>query len=404
MSVQLLNPGPEPLSDVILRLPLPVSNDYQRVFGVDFAPPPVQVLDIPEGGKIGLFRLQRIDAGDSAWVYCLIDCRLRAFSPRQIAITTPLPRRIREDCLGPGYKVDPDAEQVSKAAAQIGSGQNDDMETAERINNWMVGRYTYELDDKQLAATEILDAQTGSCSELARAFVALARHNGIPARFVTGSRLRVDAPGYVDMIHHRWLELHVDGYDWFPVDISRNVAKDDSNLRFGAIPARYLALMRTPGLAEDPFLSTDLTMLNQQAFDVLKRRVRLVWYDSRVRDLRSLVRLIKNATPSESRRAHLREDILETDSSAAAPFLAMLLYPPFSRNGAKDAVAALVKIGLPHAAPPLVDAAEYAPPATARAAKDALAELTGESHATADEWRLWLRGTINDLFRKSDRD
>ena len=406
MTVHLHNRTSAPLRDVALRLPLPVTNAYQRVYGVDCAPVPFETRDVPASGHIGLFRFPRIGAGESAWAFCLIDCRLRAFAPRRLARTPPLPRALRSACLGPGDKVNPAAPEVAAVAREIGPADADRMQTARRINDWLVAHCVYELDDEQLDAAGVLKARRGSCSELARAFAALARHYGIPARFATGSRLRVDTDGYTDRVHHRWLELYVRGYGWFPVDVSRNVVRAENSLRFGSIPARYLALLRTAGLPEDPLHATNFTLVNRDAAAALVRRVRFTWWrHDRDKVLRRLIRRIRSAASTPARRRRLARTLLGRNDPAAAPFLAMLLYPPFSPETAESAARRLERIGPPHALSPLVDrvAADAVDPG-GKEAQLALERLTGKHLASGDEWRLWLRGAINRVYRRQDAE
>lgn len=64
------------------------------------------------------------------------------------------------------------------------------------------------------------DARHGNCTDFHSLFIALARSEGIPARFAIGFALpgsthQAAIPGY-----HCWAEFYVNGAGWVPVDIS----------------------------------------------------------------------------------------------------------------------------------------------------------------------------------------
>ena len=116
------------------------------------------------------------------------------------------------------------------------------------------GRLTYRNDGKWESADRVLRNGHGSCSEYNFAFIALARLNGLPARYVGASALRSAGPQYEDTVHHRWTEVYLPGHGWFPIDSSRNDGEDGSpvNRWFGRTSASLLVLMRGEGGKNHP--------------------------------------------------------------------------------------------------------------------------------------------------------
>ncbi len=68
----------------------------------------------------------------------------------------------------------------------------------------------------EVAAT-VLTRGDGSCSEYCFVFIALCRANGIPARYIGGTRHR-RAGYYQDKAFHRAVEVYFPRYGWVPVD------------------------------------------------------------------------------------------------------------------------------------------------------------------------------------------
>ena len=69
----------------------------------------------------------------------------------------------------------------------------------------------------------LYDSQRGYCMHYASAAVLLLRCQGIPARYVSGFTATLDRPGQVDVpdsAAHAWVEVYLDGYGWYPVEVT----------------------------------------------------------------------------------------------------------------------------------------------------------------------------------------
>ncbi|HSI40024.1 MAG TPA: transglutaminase family protein [Xanthobacteraceae bacterium] len=84
----------------------------------------------------------------------------------------------------------------------------------------------------------------GACQDFAHAYIACARHLGIPARYVSGYRLD-DAPGTPSETGHAWAEAYVDGFGWVAFDCAHKLCATEAYVRvavgldyLGAAPVR----------------------------------------------------------------------------------------------------------------------------------------------------------------------
>jgi transglutaminase-like putative cysteine protease len=64
------------------------------------------------------------------------------------------------------------------------------------------------------------DAKKGNCTDFHSLFIAMARSQGIPARFEIGFPLPSDKRSGEIAGYHCWSDFYVDGKGWIPVDIS----------------------------------------------------------------------------------------------------------------------------------------------------------------------------------------
>ena len=78
-------------------------------------------------------------------------------------------------------------------------------------------------------AEEALTLGAGVCQDHAQIFIAAARAQGIPARYVSGYLMMNDR---IDQdATHAWAEAHVDGLGWVGFDVSNGVSPDERYVR-----------------------------------------------------------------------------------------------------------------------------------------------------------------------------
>lgn len=82
-------------------------------------------------------------------------------------------------------------------------------------------------------AAEALALGEGVCQDHAHVMCAIARANGIPARYVSGYLL-ADAEGEAHEAAHAWAELHIPGLGWVGFDPANECCPDDRYVRLGS--------------------------------------------------------------------------------------------------------------------------------------------------------------------------
>jgi transglutaminase-like putative cysteine protease len=93
-------------------------------------------------------------------------------------------------------------------------------------------------------ATEAFALKRGVCQDITHMFLAMARHLGVPSRYVSGYLLRED--GVVSQTAgHAWAEAHVEGFGWVAFDPANDVCPKGAHVRvatgldyLGAAPVR----------------------------------------------------------------------------------------------------------------------------------------------------------------------
>lgn len=105
-----------------------------------------------------------------------------------------------------------------------------------RLNNWMHERITKEtrLDGPPRSPAETILMGRGACRDLTVAFMALARSQGIPSRFVTG--YHEGDPENPRKELHAWAEVFLPGGGWRGFDPSLGLAVADRHIALACAP------------------------------------------------------------------------------------------------------------------------------------------------------------------------
>ena len=241
------------LRDVEVRVAIPEDGDHQTVRNLVCTPEPAELTTDVHGNRIAIFRVDRVDPEDPfrfGWT-AEVETRRISLQPDRSRLKglDAVPAAIRRAYLGDGSKYrlgDPD---LRKAAALIREQATDPWDLAFRTNEYVRERLTYRNDGRWEDAAAVHRNRHGSCSEYNFLFMALARINGLPARYVGATALRSRDPEYHDTVHHRWTEVYLPGFGWYPVDVSRNDGEDGKpiNQSFGRTSDRLLILMKGDG-------------------------------------------------------------------------------------------------------------------------------------------------------------
>lgn len=93
--------------------------------------------------------------------------------------------------------------------------------------------YTPGATDQGMTANEALELGRGVCQDHAQVLIAVARIEGVPARYVTGY-LHADASGEAHEASHAWVELYVPDLGWVGFDPANKCSPDEQYIRVGS--------------------------------------------------------------------------------------------------------------------------------------------------------------------------
>jgi hypothetical protein len=108
-------------------------------------------------------------------------------------------------------------------AVKVTQGKTDPVEKARAIYDYVFTTMKYDKSGTGWGHGDVLyacDAKKGNCTDFHSLFIAMARSQGIPARFEIGFPLPADKHSVEIAGYHCWSDFYVDGKGWIPVDIS----------------------------------------------------------------------------------------------------------------------------------------------------------------------------------------
>lgn len=108
-------------------------------------------------------------------------------------------------------------------AAKVTQGKSQPLEKARAIYDYVLATMRYDKTGTGWGRGDVLyacDAKKGNCTDFHSLFIAMARSQGIPARFEIGFPLPADKRSSEIAGYHCWSDFYVDGKGWIPVDIS----------------------------------------------------------------------------------------------------------------------------------------------------------------------------------------
>lgn len=261
---RLVNAGAVP-ADMKMYIALPRSNERQKVLKVIPDSTLVRLATDEYGNRIACYEDRNVLPGDVAahgWIAeveisCLVSDRFSRRNPE-----ARLSGETRDLFLRDGERYLLASGEVSRLARELAAGSAGDGETVRRIFDYLINNIRYERDDVWDPAPVVLERGSGSCSEYNFAFMALCRAAGIPARYTGGIVLRsgreteYDPAMTEDAVFHRWSEVFLDGFGWFPVDCSRAsgemIRYGNPDNYYGRLPAGLLQCVSGDGAGDSP--------------------------------------------------------------------------------------------------------------------------------------------------------
>jgi transglutaminase-like putative cysteine protease len=108
-------------------------------------------------------------------------------------------------------------------AVKVTAGKSQPLDKARAIYDYVFTTLRYDKTGTGWGRGDVLyacDAKKGNCTDFHSLFIAMARSQGIPARFEIGFPLPPDKHSSEIAGYHCWSDFYLDGKGWIPVDIS----------------------------------------------------------------------------------------------------------------------------------------------------------------------------------------
>jgi len=145
-----------------------------------------------------------------------------ALTPTAHLVNTTLTAKERQENLQPDALV-PVTGLPADLAAKVTQGKTQTLDKARAIYDYVFTTMKYDKTGTGWGRGDVLyacDAKKGNCTDFHSLFIAMARSEGIPARFEIGFPLPDDKHSGEIAGYHCWSDFYVDGRGWIPVDIS----------------------------------------------------------------------------------------------------------------------------------------------------------------------------------------
>jgi hypothetical protein len=142
------------------------------------------------------------------------------YSPHLEAVK--LSDRERKEYLEPDALV-PTTGLPAELAVKVTEGKTTPLEKARAIYDYVFTTMRYDKTGTGWGRGDVLyacDAKKGNCTDFHSLFIAMARSQGIPARFEIGFPLPPDKRSAEIAGYHCWAEFFEPQHGWIPVDIS----------------------------------------------------------------------------------------------------------------------------------------------------------------------------------------
>lgn len=160
-----------------------------------------------------------------------------ALNPAAHMVRASLTTKERDEDLQPDALV-PITGLPAELAAKVTQGKAEPIDKARAIYDYVFSTMKYDKTGTGWGRGDVLyacDAKKGNCTDFHSLFIAMARSQGIPARFEIGFPLPDDKHSAEIAGYHCWSDFYVDGKGWIPVDISEAWKHPDKrNYFFGS--------------------------------------------------------------------------------------------------------------------------------------------------------------------------
>ncbi len=129
----------------------------------------------------------------------------------------------------------------AQLASSVAGGEMSALDKAHAIYDYVFANMSYDKTGSGWGRGDALyacGAKKGNCTDFHSLFIAMARSQGIPARFEIGFPLPADKPSGEIAGYHCWADFFEAQHGWIPVDISKAWQHPQmKNYFFGALDA-----------------------------------------------------------------------------------------------------------------------------------------------------------------------
>jgi CubicO group peptidase (beta-lactamase class C family)/transglutaminase-like putative cysteine protease len=255
---RVMNPTSNVTGKIDVYLPLPLESARQKI----------HYLHLPENGKQRIFtdvHGQKLahysfdSLGPGEWKdigyvvgITLKNMRWNTTSQRVYSDAPVLTPDQRKRYLLSETNYSMDSDLMRKTAADLTRDAATDFDKLVRLHDHIIGKIRYVRDGKWDPAEVVLARGTGSCSEYNYVLSGLCRLAGLPTRCVGGTTNGFRALPTTDTVFHRWTEVFLSGYGWFPADCSRDANPiRGKRSHFGRVYVDGMVWCRQAGGEED---------------------------------------------------------------------------------------------------------------------------------------------------------
>jgi transglutaminase-like putative cysteine protease len=145
-----------------------------------------------------------------------------ALNPAAHLVAASLTSKQRQEDLQPDALV-PVTGLPADLAVKVTEGKTQPLDKGRAIYDYVFATMKYDKTGTGWGHGDVLyacDAKKGNCTDFHSLFIAMARSQGIPARFEIGFPLPPDKHSAEIAGYHCWADFYVDGKGWIPIDIS----------------------------------------------------------------------------------------------------------------------------------------------------------------------------------------
>jgi transglutaminase-like putative cysteine protease len=145
-----------------------------------------------------------------------------ALSPQAHVVAAALTSTEKKEDLQPDALV-PITGLPADLAVKVTEGKSQPLDKARAIYDYVFTTLKYDKTGTGWGRGDVLyacDAKKGNCTDFHSLFIAMARSQGIPARFEIGFPLPPDKHSAEIAGYHCWSDFYIEGKGWIPVDIS----------------------------------------------------------------------------------------------------------------------------------------------------------------------------------------